>query len=182
MKNNRKYILVLLLVLLVVIIVLMAKHKTKFPLLQLDVISGLKAEDLDAIVLVNYDMEISCDVDYSYALNLVPELIIGNPVACKDYFSSVDLEGVAVEEDSKVLDQIMKVIPSPQPGGENAIGSLDDTGLAFITKDGKLILLELILRQEPKQTFLAWYPCDEIGRIVIKVLKKHGIFWGFLAE
>ena len=166
-KNRKISLLILVLVIsvLVVLFMLMIARNVNTTILlsPLDAVSDLKSKDISAIARVIYDID-NID-DYIFVKNLKPRFIIGNKEACRKYLN-VDAPIV----DGIFIEKIIQSLPKPSPGAENMIASADDAGLAFVTKDGRLIVLELISGRE--QTYIAKYPCNALGKILEEIEKE----------
>jgi hypothetical protein len=161
MKKNKILILV---VAILAVAWLVFNRNNRILLSRLHPVLDLKAEDIGAIVLVSYDV---VHGEYGLVRNVKPKLIIGDTRLVKKRFG---ISGVSVEEGRGYIDKIFNALPDVRghEGPEYGIPSMYDAGMAFFTKDGKMILLELMYDE-----YIAKVPCKELWPILNEVLEKH---------
>ena len=151
----------------------LARNK-HIPFSRLHAVLNYRAEDIGAIAFVFYDVIYEGDADF--VKNIEVKLILGDKKLVKKHFT---ISNVSVEAGRGYIDKIFNALPDVRghEGPEHMIGSLNDTGLVFFTKDGSIFLTELIdfWRSDKPEMWVAKIPCKELGPILTELFEKHGL-------
>jgi len=174
MKKKRKVFVLLVVVVVVAAALLMiSTHNKRIPFSRLHAVLDYRAEDIGAIALVFYDSIYGDDA--GFVKNIEIKLIVGDKKLVKRHFN---VRGVPLAPGRSYIDKVYKALPDVRghEGPEHMIGSLNETGLLFFTKDGRLFLTELIdfWRSDKPEMWVAKIPCKELGPILTELFEKYG--------
>ena len=172
MKKKRVTLCLILVVAVFAVAWLVFNRNNRILLSRFHSVLEYEAEDINAIAIMNYR---SVPGEYEIVRIIKPLLVVGDKKTIKHF----DMKDVTVEEDRNYIERIYKVlntVPKNYEGHGDMISGGRDAGLAFFAKDGKMFLLELILRPEdPPDKGRAWLgkiPCNELAPILMELLEK----------
>lgn len=171
MKKKGKILIALVIAAIVVIALIISIRDKRVPFSRLHSVLEYRAEDIEALAIVIYDVDYEREGDF--VKNVEVKLVVGDKKLVKKHF---DITDAPVEEGRSYIDKIYNALPESPKGHEQMIGSLDDTGLIFFTKDGQMFLTELIdhWKSERPRIWLSMVPCKELGPVLTELLEKYG--------
>jgi hypothetical protein len=172
-KKNKILIIVVVAVAFAATVLIKSTCDKRVPFSRLHSVLDYGAEDIGAIAFVFYDVIYGDDV--GFVKNIELKLILGDKKLVKKHFK---ISNVPVEAGRSYIDKVYKALPDVrgQEGPEHMIGSLNETGLVFFTKDGRMFLTELIdfWRSDKPEMWVAKIPCKELGPILTELFEKYG--------
>jgi len=179
MKKKRKILIIVVVAAAVAAAVLIISTRDKrVPFSRLHAVLEYEAKDIGAMAFVFYDV---IHGEPEFAKNLEVKLVVGNIKLVKKRF---DISDVAIEESRIFIDKIYSALPDIKGHKypEDGIISMNETGLAFFTKDGKMVLVELILGSEgPPSNGKVWIAKvssknRELRNIFVDLFDKYKVY------
>jgi len=180
MKKKHKVITFFVVSLAIATIWVVGNYDRRIPFSRLHEVLKYRAEDIGAIAFAFYDCLYGDDV--GFVKNIEVKLILGDKKLVKKHF---DISNVPVEKDRRYIEkmyEVLNTVPKNYIDHGDMITSLNDTGLVFFTKNGKMVLAELILGSEgPPSNGKVWvakipFKDKELRTIFVDLFDKYKVY------